>query len=116
MGVFEDIIVEATRLDIEGINFYRDRKLSNRVVEEFVDSAKEHNRLVKIGNSYFSLGSISHPWRFFMFVVIKYLTLDGCFTKIYGHHFMLVNHFRYRVTLNLPLYLRKSLGDTILAI
>ena len=51
-----------------------------------------------------------------MFIVIEYLTLDGLFTKIYGHHFMLVNHFRHRVRLNLPFYLRKSLGKTILAI
>ena len=51
-----------------------------------------------------------------MFVVIEYLTLDGCFTKIYGHHFMLVNHFRHRVRLNIPFYLRQSLGNTILAI
>ena len=29
---------------------------------------------------------------------------------------MLVNHFRHRVRLNLPFYLRQSLGNTILAI
>lgn len=116
MEVTEDIIVEATCLDTEGINFYRDRKLSDRVVEEFAKTAKERNRLVKICNSYFRPGSISRPWRFVMFVVIEYLTLDDRFTKIFGYHFMLVNYFRHRVRLNLPFYLRQSLGTTILAI
>lgn len=68
MEVIEDIIAEATGLDTEGINFYRDRKLSDWVVEEFVDTANKHNRLVKIGNFYFIPSSISCPWRFDMFM------------------------------------------------
>lgn len=51
-----------------------------------------------------------------MFVFIEYLTLDGCFTKIYGHHVMLINHFRHRVRINFPFYLRQSLDTTILAL
>ncbi len=61
MDVIEDIIVEATRLDMEAINFNKDRKLSHRAIEEFVETTKEFNRLVKITNAYFSPGSISHP-------------------------------------------------------
>lgn len=114
MEVSGDIIAEEMGLDMEGINFYWDRKLSDRGVDEFADSAKEHNRLVKIGNSYFSPRSILHPWIFFMFLVIEYLTLDSHFTKIYGHHFMLVNHFRHRVRIYFPFYLRQSLGNSIL--
>lgn len=41
MEVIEDIIAEAMGLDIEGINFYRDKKLSDQAVEEFVEMAKE---------------------------------------------------------------------------
>lgn len=114
--VTEDIILEATGLDTEGINFYRDRKLLDCDVEEFAETTKEHNRLVNITNAYFSPSSISRPWRFTMFVVIEYLTLDEYFTKIFGHNFMLVNHFRHRVRLNLPFQLQQSLGNTILAI
>ena len=106
MEVSEDIIAEATGLEMEEINFYQDWKLSDRVVDKFAHLAKERNRLVKIGNSYFNLASISHPWRFVVFVIIEYLTLDGCFTKIYGHHFMLFNHFRHGIRINLPFYLR----------
>lgn len=59
MEVTKEVIVEAMGLDMEGINFYRDRKLSDRAIDEFVNSKKEQNRLVKIANSYFNPTSIS---------------------------------------------------------
>ena len=61
MEVTKDIIVEATGLEVDGINFYRDNKISNKVVDEFAEMTKSRNQLVKIGNSYFSLHSISRP-------------------------------------------------------
>ena len=61
MEVTQDIIEEATGLDTEGIKFYRDMKLLDQAMEELVKMEKEHNRRVKIGNSYFSPSSISHP-------------------------------------------------------
>ena len=51
-----------------------------------------------------------------MFVVIEYLTLDGRFTKIFGHHFMLVNYFKHRVRISFPFYLRQLLDYMILSI
>ena len=37
----DEVIIEATGLDMEGMKFYRDRKLSNMAIDEFVDSTKE---------------------------------------------------------------------------
>ena len=51
-----------------------------------------------------------------LFVIIEYLTLDGHFRKLYGHHFMLINHFRHGIRINMPFYLRQSLGYSILAL
>ena len=50
-----------------------------------------------------------------VFVIIEYLTLDGWFKKVYGHYFMLVNPFRHGIRINLPFYLRQSLGNSMLA-
>lgn len=55
MEVIEEIITDSIGLKIEGINFYRDKKMSNRVMDEFVELAKERKRLVKVSNSYFCL-------------------------------------------------------------
>ena len=51
MEVTNEIITEATSLDMEGINFYRDRKMFGTIADEFAESAKERKRLVKVNNS-----------------------------------------------------------------
>lgn len=116
MEVIEEVIAEATSLELEGLNFYRERKLSDRVVDDFVDSKIEKVCVVKIGKSFINLASISHPWQFVMFVIMEYLTLDGRFTKFYGYHFMMANHFRRNVKINFPYYLKQSLTISIQAL
>ena len=51
-----EVIVEATGLEMEGLNFYRKQKLS-----EFVESEVDKSRLIKVGMCYINLASISHP-------------------------------------------------------
>ncbi len=84
MDVIKEIITEATGLDLDGINYYRERKLSEKAIEDFVETEQERKHLVKIGNSYYNPASISCPWHFVLFVIMEYLTLDGRFTKVYG--------------------------------
>ena len=64
MEVTKDMITEATRLEMDEINFYWERKLSDRAIDEFVESEHEKIHLVKISNSYINPTSISQPWRF----------------------------------------------------
>lgn len=44
---------------------------------------------------------------------MKFFTLDGRFTKIYGHHFVLLNHFRHNEKISFPFYLLSSLSASI---
>ena len=41
MEVTEEVIVKATGLEMDDINFYRERKLSDRAIDEFVESKHE---------------------------------------------------------------------------
>ena len=59
MDVIEEIIVEAIGLDMDEINFYQERKLSDKAINDFVEIERERNCLVKIGNLYYKLASIS---------------------------------------------------------
>ena len=61
MEITEEVIVEAMGLELEGLNFYREWILSNKAIEEFVNSELEKSRLVKIGKSYINPASVSHP-------------------------------------------------------
>ena len=47
---------------------------------------------------------------------MEYLTLDRRFTKLYGYHFMLANHFWHDVRINFPFYLLQSLSISTQAI
>lgn len=71
--------------------------------------------MVKIANSYFEADTIKALWRKVLRVIMEYITVDGRFTRVYGYHFSLLNHFRYKVRVSFPYYLlcslRKSLDD-----
>ena len=41
MEVLEDVIVEATSLGVNGMNFYKDGKVLDKVVIQFVETTKE---------------------------------------------------------------------------
>ena len=47
---------------------------------------------------------------------MEYLTLDGRYTKLYGYHFVLANHFRHDIRVNFPSYLLHSLTISTQAI
>ena len=81
MEVTEEVMAKATGLELEGLNFYREQKLSDRSVDDFVDFEMEKACLVKIAKSFINLASISYPWKFVMFFIMEYLMLDGRFTK-----------------------------------
>lgn len=61
MEIIEDVIVEAIGLGVDGIKFYRDRKVSDKAVTKFDVTVKERKHLVKISKTCFSPSSISHP-------------------------------------------------------
>lgn len=46
-------------------------------------------------------------------MVVRYFTLDGRFSIIYGYHFMLLNHFRHNRAISFPYYLLLSLENGI---
>ena len=73
--------------------FLQGKEDIGQAIDDFFETEQERNRLVKIGTSYFNLASVSHPWQFVFFVIMEYLTLDGRYTKSYGYHFVLSNHF-----------------------
>lgn len=112
----EEIIVEAIGLELDGMKFYKERKISNKVIDEFFETEQERNRLVKIGTSYFNLTFVSRLWRFVFYVIMEYLTLDGRYTKLYGYHFVLENHFQHDIRVNFPSYLLQSLSTSTQAI
>lgn len=113
MNVDEEVIAEATRMITEGMKFYRDHNMSDKAVNNFPVTDDERRKMVKIDNSYDAPKRICRPWRFVLFASITYITLDGRFTRAYGHHFVLLNHFRHGEKVSLPYYLACSMDHNI---
>lgn len=99
----------------EGSNLYRDKKLSKEAIEWYPETTKEKKHLVKLSKTYYPPRAFAKPWREVLFEIMHYITLDGRFTKVYGYHFMMLNHFRYKDKFNMPYFLICSMNSTIKA-
>ena len=55
----KETILEATGLDLDRMNFYRERKILDKAIDDFSETEQERNYLVKIGNSYFNPTPVS---------------------------------------------------------
>lgn len=65
--------------------------------------------MVKKMASYYDISIIKEFWVKFLKVIMEYFTLDGQFTRVYGHHFVLLNHFHDGGKVSLPFYLMSTL-------
>lgn len=45
--------------------------------------------------------------------LMRYFILDGRYTTLYGHHFVMLNHFQHSKLISLPFYLVLSLEEGI---
>lgn len=103
--VNETMITEAMGLPMDGIKFYRDRKLSNVAVKKFPKDEEENARLAKGSHTYYSPKVIKLIWHRVLFAIMEFITLDERFTRVYNYHFVILNHFRYKEKISIPYYL-----------
>ena len=85
-----------TGFPLEGMSFFRDKKMSTNVVNDFIKDEKEKDKLVKI-DTYYDIESIKTLWRYVLRILIEYVTLNPRFDRIRTHHFLFLNHFRHGV-------------------
>ena len=100
---------------MEGINFYRDKKMSANTVKDFTKDAAEKKKLVKV-ETYYKMDSIKKLWRYVLWVVIEFISLDTRFDRVRTHHFELLNHFCHGIKISFPFYLFSSLSKNIVKI
>lgn len=111
--VDESLVAEVINLSIEGIKFYKDRNLSDGTIKKFPKIVKEKENLVRVNKSNFEKKQIKPIWRELLKVIMEFFTLDDKFMKIYGYHFVMLNHFRHKVNIYFPFYFLSSLNANI---
>lgn len=110
--ITEGLIADRTGFPQEGMNFYKEKKMSANVVNDFIKDEKEKNKLIKI-DTYYDMESIKKLWRYVLKILIEYITLDPRFDRIRTHHFVLLNHFRHGIKISFPFYLYTSMSKNI---
>lgn len=106
------VIAKVIDLSINGIIFFKDKKFSEAATNNFL-KGKEKNRLVKSLKGENDTSPIKLLWAVVLKVLMQYLSLDGCFTRMYGHHFVLLNDFRHKSKISFPFYLWSLLDSSI---
>ena len=71
--ITEEVITTISEILIEGFKFFKDKKLSAKVVKDFVESEKELKALRNI-DTYYVPDSMKKRWRYVLRAVIEYIT------------------------------------------
>ena len=108
----KDIITHVTKISAEGSKFYRDKKVSMKVVKDFAKNTEERKELVKC-ETFYEMDSIKNLWRYVLQAIIEYISLDTRFDRVRTHHFVLLNNFCYGVKVSFPFYLYTSMCKVI---
>ena len=82
--------------------------MSSNAVKDFAKNTKERKELVK-RKIYYEMDSIKKLWRYVLWAIIEYISLDTRFDRVRTHHFVLLNHFHYGVKILFPFYLYTSM-------
>ena len=109
-----DIIPLIIIISNEGIKFYRGNKMSVNVVKDFTKDAVEKKKLVK-DETYYKMDSIKKLWRYVLWEVIEFISLDTRFDRVRTCHFIMLNHFHHRIKISFPFYLFSSLRKNIVS-
>ena len=110
--ITEEVVAEVTGIPMEGFKFYRDKKLSSNAIKDFVKNSKELNKLIK-KESFFVTETIKNLWRYVLYGIIEYVTLDPRFDRVRTHHFVILNQFRHDSKISFPFYLFTSMNRVI---
>ena len=108
--VNEDVIAMAFGLSMKGKKWKKVTKMVDEASMSSLSANDEESVHYKGG---FRRYKLLVPWDDVFFVLVKYLTLKGRFGVYYYYHFSLLNHFRNRDFICIPLILLHFLEDMV---
>lgn len=109
----EDFIAEVIGLSMQGRKFYKEKTMSLSARMNFLWD-KEKVKIKRLSCGGYDRTSIKPIWGDVAMALMHYYTLDGRYFTIYGHHFMLLNHFHHGNLVSFSFHLLLSLENGIL--
>lgn len=112
VDINEELIATVTGLPMVGHKFYKDKKSNEEVMTQFFKD-NEWKKLIKMESWGYERKSLKKVWANIAEVIMWYVNLEDRFTKILGHHFTLLNHFRHGLLISFPFFLLSSMEVSI---
>lgn len=100
-------------LSMAGRKFYRDKNISQNARKNFLHD-RERARIVCLDCGGYDRMQIKPIWWEVVMDLMHYFMLDARFMALYGHHFVLLNHFFHCKLVSFHFYLLSSLEEGIL--
>eukprot|EP01018_Ginkgo_biloba_P016652 Gb_17438 [translate_table: standard] len=107
--IFEGLIAEVSRLPLEGKVISREK---TNQIEQLTKFIKEDETFCWLQSS-IARESLPVPWDRVVVQIMKYLTLEGKFRKLFGYHIAILNSVRNSTKINLPVFHFKSLEKSV---
>eukprot|EP01018_Ginkgo_biloba_P013977 Gb_31793 [translate_table: standard] len=108
----EVLLVDVSALPCEGEVISRDKTSQVGQLTKFIRDDEMFCWL----DSGIARESLSKPWDRVAVQVMKYLTLEGKFWKLFGYHIAILNSMRNKEKVNIPLFLLKSMEKSVKAV
>eukprot|EP01018_Ginkgo_biloba_P009172 Gb_23349 [translate_table: standard] len=108
----EALIADVSGLPNEGEVVSRDKMIQVSQLTKFIKDDETFCWL----DSGIARESLPKPWDRVAVQVMKYLTLEGKFRKLFGYHIAILNSMRNKEKISIPLFLYKSLEKSMHAI
>eukprot|EP01018_Ginkgo_biloba_P016143 Gb_31689 [translate_table: standard] len=110
--ISEVLISEVLRQRNEGETISRDKTNQVGQLTKFIRDDETFCWL----DSRIARESLPKPWDKVAVQVMKYLTLEGKFRKLFGYHIAILNAIRNKEKVNIPLFLLKSMEKSVKAV
>eukprot|EP01018_Ginkgo_biloba_P017735 Gb_08968 [translate_table: standard] len=107
--ISERLIAEVSGLPLDGEVICREKTNQVEQLSKFIRDDETFRWL----QSGIARESLPAPWDTVAIQVMKYLTLEGKYCKLFGYHIAILNSIRNSVKINVPLFLLKSLEKSI---
>eukprot|EP01018_Ginkgo_biloba_P023420 Gb_40337 [translate_table: standard] len=108
-SINEGLIAEVSGLPNEGEVITRDKTNQVGQLTKFIRDDETFCWL----DSRIARESLPKPWDRVAIQVMKYLTLEGKFCKLFGYHIAILNSMRNKEKVNIPLFLLKSMEKSV---
>lgn len=101
----EKLISQISRISMGGMNFYKESKILESVINKFPKTNQEREDMVKCNSTFFDPKQNKPIWNEVFKPIMEYFSINGRYTRIHDYHLTLLNDFRDKILVSFLYFL-----------